>query len=111
MKKHTYTLHPIKNMIIFQFEDEAADLNDGRKSAKGFLEKTEWGFVYKDSKASASNARWGIVVAAGPECVEQFQKGQRILIENLKWTEGVTYEGTTYWRTAEDHVLLVDDAK
>jgi co-chaperonin GroES (HSP10) len=104
-------LRPLKSNIIFQFVEDAATLSDGQRTAKGFEEYTDWGFRIVDSKSSTSSPRWGIVVAVGPEVKEDIYPGRKILIENLKWTEGVKHDGVTYWMTSEDVILAVDEAE
>lgn len=108
MAKKKLPLRVFKNDVLFQFEDDAATLHDGRKSARGFKETTSWGFVFTSSKESASNARWGIVKATGPEIVDDIYTGRRVLVENLKWTDPVKFDGQEYWKTTEDFVLCVD---
>ncbi len=103
-----FPLRVFHNDILFQFEDEDALLNDGKKTARGFKEVTDWGFTFSSSKESAGNARWGIVVAVGPEVDRDIFVGGRILIENLKWTEGVEFERQTYWKTNDEVVLAID---
>lgn len=104
-------LRVFRNDVLFQFEDEGAMLNDGMKSARGFKEKTSWGFEYTSSKESAGNARWGIVCRVGPEVSKDIFVGRRVLIENLKWTEGAEFEGTKYWKTTQEFVLCVDSTE
>ena len=92
-------LKAIQNHIVFQFVDNVK---------QGMFEQvTDWGFVqttfYDDS---AKQCRWGTIVSVGPKCThEELQPGTQILIEALKWTEGVEFEGQKYWRTDETHVL------
>lgn len=104
-------LRALNNDIVFQFEDEAAKLDDGKKTASGFKEKTTWGFVYSSSKESASNSRWGIVVAVGPDVNADIFPGRRVLIEPLKWTEGIRFQGSLYWKTNDEWVLAVDESQ
>ncbi len=111
MATKKFPLRVFKNDILFQFEDEDAVLFDGKRSARGFKEQTDWGFVFTSSKDSASNARWGKVVAVGPEVDSDIFVGRRILIENLKWTEGVEFERQTYWKTNDEVVLALDSTE
>lgn len=104
-------LRVFHNDILFQFEDEEAVLRDGKISARGFKEKTEWGFVFTSSKESAANSRWGTVVGLGPDVVKDIYIGRSILIENLKWTSGVDYLGEKYWKTTDEFVLCLDTAE
>ena len=94
-------IRAIHNHIIFQFID--------RVNAKGEFEEqqSKGGIILKGNfDQSAKNPRWARIVSVGPKCSE-FLKVEKpeILIDNLKWTIGVKYEGETYWRTDEDHVL------
>lgn len=104
-------LRVFHNDILFQFEDEGAVLRDGKISARGFQEKTEWGFTFTSSKESASSPRWGVVVRVGPDVDEDIFVGRRILVENLKWTEGVEFERQKYWKTTDEFVLCVDTSE
>jgi hypothetical protein len=104
-------LRVFHNDILFQFEDEGAVLRDGKLAARGFKEKTDWGFVFTSSKDSASNSRWGIVVGLGPEVIDDIYVGRRVLVENLKWTDGVDFGGERYWKTTDEFVLAVDSTE
>ena len=109
-KSKTPTLRVFRNDILFQFESEAAVLRDKKLAQKGFKEKTSWGFEFVAPETSAGSARWGIVVSIGPEIVDAGIKiGSRILIENLKWTNAIEFDGAEYWKTNEDQVLLLDE--
>ncbi len=102
----------LRNDIMFQFESEDAVLRDGKKTMRGFKEVTDWGFTIVSPKESASQPRWGVVVAVGPDVdTNDIAVGRRILIENLKWTEGVKVDGEEYWKTNSDVVLGVDSAE
>lgn len=106
-KKNKFRM--LNNDIMFQFEDEDAILRDGKKTQRGFKEKTDWGFEFVTPKESAGNARWGVVVAIGPDVDStDIDIGRRILIENLKWTSGIQFEGQEYWKTNDEQVLAVD---
>lgn len=97
-------LRPLLSNIIFQFEDELATAN----GIKQFKETTSWGFDLRSNFDHNTKApRWGIVVAVGPDVSEEIKEGTAILIEPLKWTEGVKLEGEHYWMTNEDQVLAV----
>lgn len=108
MSNKKVPLRVFHNDILFQFEDELAMLHDGVKSARGFKEKTSWGFEFTNSRDSASNSRWALVIGVGPKVVEQIYVGRRVLIENLKWTDGVEFEGQKYWKTTDEFVLCLD---
>lgn len=91
-------LTPIKNNIIFQFLDKVD--NKGQ-----FVEETSWGLVIPGHfDTSAKTPRWGKVTDIGPECAE-VAPGQLILIEALRWTEGIKFNGNTYWKTDEKQIV------
>lgn len=100
----TVKLRPLLNNIIFHFEDELATAN----GIKQFRETTSWGFDLRSNfDSNVKSPRWGIVVATGPDVSEEIKEGMAILIEPLKWTEGVQLEGQHYWMTNEDQILAV----
>lgn len=97
-------LRPLLSNIIFKFEDELASSN----GIKQFRETTSWGFDLRTNfDINVKSPRWGIVVAVGPDVKEDIKEGMSILIEALKWTEGVELEGQHYWMTNEDQILAV----
>lgn len=89
----------LKNHIVFQFEEE---LDRGH-----FDRSTSWGLkVVASVDESAKESRWGVVVAAGPECSPEISTpGTAIFIDALRWTPGVTHNGQTYWKTDETQVI------
>ena len=96
----------IRNHILFQFEEKK------RRQDKmdQFAEVTDWGFEVTRIQDSMDQPRWGIVVAVGPDVIEEaIVPGARILIDALKWTNAVEFGGNEYWRTDEDNVLGIDD--
>ena len=99
------------NDILFQFEDEGTVLRDGKIAARGFKEKTDWGFVFTSSKDSAANSRWATVIDIGPEVREDIYVGRRILVENLKWTDGFEFDRQRYWKTTDEFVLCLDSSE
>jgi co-chaperonin GroES (HSP10) len=93
-------LEPIKNSIIFSFDDVAV--------VKGrFVETTESGiYLGKDYTLDAGAPRWGRVLSLGPD-VKDVVDGDKILIEASQWTYEMEFEGKKIWRTTEDKVLAV----
>lgn len=90
-------IKPVLNHIIFKFKEETSN--------GMFVETTEWGFVTgMNSDKSCQNPRLAQVVACGPDVVE-VKEGDMILIEPLKWTNALTYENSTMWRTDESCVI------
>ncbi len=91
---------PIRNGIFFVFEDEVS---------KGvFSETTEWGFTLKhDPNTTVNRARWVRVIAVGHEVNDDIKVGSRVLIEPLKWTTELEFEGKVFWKSDSDHVLAI----
>jgi co-chaperonin GroES (HSP10) len=91
-------LKPLYDSIIFQFEDETEGL--------GFNNISAGGIIFKSYDHDASSDRYAKVLYIGDDC--QFVKvGDRILVERLRWTEGLNYEGQRYWRTTEKDVMFI----
>jgi len=103
------TLRPIKNSILFQFEDKTVRKSDMGRNRSQFAETTEWGFEISSYDESAKTPRWGRVKFVGDEVDEDIKVGSRILVEALQWTEGMKFEDETYWRTNDTKVLIVDE--
>lgn len=89
-----------KERILFQFLDSTTNGN--------FKNQTAWGFEFQRKEDEIKEARWGRVTKIGAN-VTQVAPGQYILIEPMMWTTGVDLDGSTYWATAEEKVLLVSD--
>jgi hypothetical protein len=94
---------PLFNGILFIFAD---DFRGGL-----FQEKTDWGFeVRGDHSNTSKEARWGKVVAVGPDVSEEdVQKGNYIYIEPLMWTKGIVHDGVNIWKTDLTKVMLVSE--
>lgn len=99
------SMRPIRNHILFQFEDDMIK----HMGVRQFETKTSWGFAVFSADESTKDARFGRVVAVGHEVPDDIQPGMRILIDALKWTPSFPFEGQDYWRTDSDHVLAVDE--
>jgi len=101
-------INAIHNHIIFQFEQSSVKVQEAGTSSTAFQEQTDWGFEFKNFDESASRPRWGVVVETGPDTDPIIRKGMRILIDNLKWTNGIPFDGETIWRTDDSCVLAYD---
>lgn len=101
------SLVPTRNNIIFQFVESV--------NTKGQFEETKstGGIVILgDFDKSAKTSRWARIVRAGHECSEYIkQEGIEILIENLRWTEGIEHNGETFWKTDETQILAYRQAR
>lgn len=92
-------LKPIKNTILFQFNDPV--------NTKGQFEAaaTESGILLQGSfDDSAKTPRWATVIAVGPDC-KYIQIGQEILLPALRWTPVIKHNGSNYWKTDEKEVV------
>lgn len=93
-------LEPIKDSIIFAFEDRVVNGNFVETSTSGI-------YLGRDNHRAANSPRWARAVACGPE-VETVARGDRILIEPTMWTIGMVHDGITLWRTTEPNVICID---
>lgn len=100
------SLRPINNHILFKFVDEINNLNN--QFAKGV---SPGGIVLIGDTfdESAKQARWVKIQYAGPG-VKTVRAGQTVLVQALRWTEGVKYEGSKVWRTDEKELVAVLNA-
>jgi len=103
------TLRPIRNHIIFQFEDQVVRKTDTGRDRSQFADTTDWGFEISSYDEGTKKNRWCRVISVGNEVKEKIVKGSRILVEALAWTEAVKFEGDLYWRTDETKILLLDE--
>jgi co-chaperonin GroES (HSP10) len=89
------------NQILFQFIDKVNSIGqfEEQKSDGGII-------IMGDHDKSAKTSRWATIVSLGPDCGTELRvPGCRILIENLRWTNGVKYEGEMIWKTDETQIL------
>ncbi len=103
------TLKPIKNNILFQFEDKTVRKNDMGRNRSQFAEVTGWGFETSSYDESTKKPRWGLVRFTGDGVDENIKIGTRVLVEALQWTEGIKHEGEIYWRTNDTKILMIDE--
>jgi len=95
-------LEAISNHILFEFAD--------RIQGKDIYDRTQSGIIIAGTTADQQNKdRWGLVLAVGPDAASEIKVGEYILIERLKWTNGVEVEGKTYWKTDINQVLAVSE--
>lgn len=106
-------LRAISDHIIFVFEDKFVRKTPNGASTeqqeRHFVEKTSWGFEFANTTETMGNARWGISLAVGPLCDDDIQPGMRILIEPLKWTNGVQVGKDWFWRTNNESIMAIDE--
>jgi len=103
------SIKPIRDHIIFKFEDDIVKKTDMGRTRQQFSETTDWGFEISSYDEGTKQPRWGIVVAIGHKVKENIPLGARILIDALKWTEAAEFNGESIWRTDESCILAIDE--
>lgn len=93
-------LSTIDDGILFKFLE---DISGGQ-----FNNRTEWGLIIKDKVDDVKRPRWAKVLVTGPK-VKNVSIGQYILIENLRWTNALEYNGEKFWKTNEREVIMTSD--
>jgi co-chaperonin GroES (HSP10) len=97
-------IKPIKNSVLFKF----LDATSGRQGK--FSDRTRSGIILTNrSDGGQKDARWGQVVAVGPDAEQDIKVGEYILIEPLMWTFGVEIDGEKLWKTDPSKVMAVTD--
>lgn len=93
-------LRPLGKSFLFEFTNETSG---GR-----FIERNSGSIILtnQDILNQGTVARWGKVIAIGDDVVE-FDVGDYVLIEALKWTTVVEFEGRKYWKSDEEKVLAI----
>ena len=87
--------------VLFQFIEDAI--------GNRFVNKAASGIIISSTDLNQSGiARWGKVTHIG-EQVDEVQVGEYILLEPGKWTAGFYVDGTRYWKTDVDQILLTAD--
>ena len=95
-------LKPVGKSILFVFLDEVA--------GGWFYDKSAFGlFIPKSVENSATQCRWAKVVAVGKKVGDHIKPKMKILIEPMKWTVGMEYDGVKVWRTIEECVVAIDE--
>lgn len=94
-------LEPIRNQIIFEFIEEARHGQFNSETSGGIL-------IRETSDKQVDYCRWGRVLATGPN-VTEFEEGQLVLIDKLRWTSGFKVTDKTYWVTTDEEILAVWD--
>ncbi len=102
------TLKPLGIRFTFKFVDKVVRKTDMDKSRTQFEETTASGFTISSYDEGAKMPRWVIVMDCGPD-VKEFKSGAKVLIEPLKWSEAIEFEGTTFWYSDESVVLAVEE--
>lgn len=93
-------LEPIHNQILFRFIEDT--------SGRRFNQKTTGGIIVVEHKDKQMEyARWGRILAIGPDAVGDFEVADIVLIENLRWTNSFNFDDELLWITTDVDVLAV----
>ena len=95
-------LKPLRNSFLFAFvNDTAGGL---------FIESSKAGIILtnQDYMASGKYARWGKVLAVGPDVVD-FGNGDLVLIEFGMWTPGFTHDDIKIWKSDVTKVCAIGE--
>lgn len=96
-------LRALGNSILFSFVDDAKGGMFAPKLSDVILVTT----VSIDGQDAA---RWGKVIAVGPEVGEEIEVGKYVLIDSLKWTTGIELpDKSKVWKTTYPNVSLISD--
>lgn len=90
---------PLGNTIVFKFLDRVNNKGEFERDATASGIQLLAGF-----DDSAKTPRWVRVLAVGPK-VENINAGDQILLPALRWTAGVTYGESKFWKTDEKQVV------
>ena len=95
-------LKAIGNTFLFRFMN---DTYGGK-----FVERSQGQIILtnQDLSHQANEARWVKVVCVGKE-VESVKPGDIVLVEALKWTIEMKFEGQSYWKSDEQKVIAIAD--
>lgn len=95
-------LRPLNDTFLFAFVNET---NQGR-----FIERNRQGFILTnlDYEAQSKFARWGKVLAVGPDITE-FKIGDLVLIEPKMWTLGFKHDDINIWKSDLSKVLATGE--
>lgn len=91
---------PVTNGIFFVFIDDTA--NDR------FVNSTSSGIAISNTDKNQLCPRWARVIAVGPDVVDVLPD-QFVLVDTGKWTEGIPFGNTKFWKTSEEHIILISD--
>ena len=101
-------LKPLGIRFTFKFIDKVVRKTDMDKTRTQFEETTASGFTISSYDEGAKMPRWVIVMDCGPD-VKEFKTGDKVLVDALKWSEAIEFEGTTFWYSDESVVLAVEE--
>lgn len=90
-------MQAIGNTILFSFHDKVQNGSFIEHSDSGIFV----GFVGEETGKTPRKIR---VHAVGPDVVD-IKVGMDVLVTPLMWTSMFKYEGRSYWKTEEKHII------
>lgn len=93
-------LKPLGKAFLFSFVNDTYGGQFVERNS-GVIQLTN-----QDLQNQATLSRWVKVVAIGNTVVD-FKVGDIVLVEALKWTRELKYEGVKYWKSDETKVLAI----
>ena len=92
-------LSAIHNQIIFRFLEDTTKGQFNAKSAGGIL-------LVEHGHHQVDYSRWVKIENVGPDVdPDEFQVGDIVLVENLKWTNEFIVNDESYWLTTDEVIL------
>ena len=101
-------LLPLGNKFTFTFVDKVVVRTDMDRRRAQFEETTESGFTISSYDEGTKTPRWVIVKDIGPD-VTDFKTGDKVLVEPLKWSDALEFEGENIWYSDVEQVLAVEE--
>ena len=101
-------LLPLGNKFTFTFLDAVVVRTDSDRRRTQFEETTESGFKISSYDEGTKTPRWVIVQDIGPD-VTDFKQGDKVLVDALKWSDALEFEGEDIWYSDVEQVLAVEE--
>jgi co-chaperonin GroES (HSP10) len=94
-------MRALNSSVIFTFREQ---VRNGMFSA----DETTKGGIYITSTAEDSSKKLRVVDVhfVGPE-VKDVKVGDAVIVTPLMWTDEFKYQGKSYWRTSEEHIIAI----
>ncbi len=103
-------LIPIGNKFTFTFIDSVVVKTDTGRRRTQFEEITNSGFVISSYDEGAKYPRWVIVKDVGDQVdPADFKQGSKVLVDALKWSDALEFDGMDIWYSDVTQVLAVED--
>ena len=101
-------LLPLGKKFTFTFVDKVVVRTDMDRRRTQFEETTELGFTISSYDEGTKTPRWVIVMDVGPD-VTEFKTGDKVLVDALKWSDALEFDGNNFWYSDEEQVLAVEE--